>query len=50
MNSVAYSISVIGNFNPLYENTSAFINRISIIEAVWAHLFVVLVVGRLLAK
>lgn len=50
MNSVAYSISVIGNFNPLYENTSVLINRISIIEAVWAHLFVVLVVGRLLAK
>lgn len=50
MESIAYSVSVLGNFNPLYENTSILISRISIIEAVWAHLFVVLVVGRLLAK
>ncbi|WP_448530259.1 hypothetical protein [Raineya sp.] len=50
MESIAYSVSVLGNFNPLYENTSILINRIAIIEAVWAHLFVVLVVGRLLAK
>lgn len=50
MNSIAYSISVLGNFNPLYENTNVFISRVAVIEAVWAHLFVVLVVGRLLAK
>jgi hypothetical protein len=50
LESIAYSISVIGNFNPLYENTSLMIGRLSVLEAVWAHLFVVLVVGRLLAK
>lgn len=50
LESIAYSISVIGNFNPLYENTSLMIARLSVLEAVWAHLFVVLVVGRLLAK
>jgi len=50
LDSIAYSVSVLGNFNPLYANTSSLISRIAVIEAVWAHLFVVLVVGRLLAK
>jgi hypothetical protein len=50
LESIAYSISILGNFNPLYEHTSLLISRLAVIEAVWAHLFVVLVVGRLLAK
>lgn len=50
MKSIAYSLSVLGNFNPLYENVNLLISHIAIVEAVWAHLFVVLVVGRLLAK
>ncbi len=48
--ATAYSMSVLGNFNQLYEKVSPLIARVAVIEAVWAHLFVVLVVGRLLSK
>jgi hypothetical protein len=48
--ATAYSMSVLGNFNQLYEKVSPLMARVAVIEAVWAHLFVVLVVGRLLSK
>ena len=50
LEATAYSLSVLGNFNPLYEKVSPLVARVAVIEAVWAHLFVVLVVGRLLTK
>ncbi len=48
--ATAYSMSVLGNFNQIYEKVSPLMARVAVIEAVWAHLFVVLVVGRLLSK
>ena len=50
LEATAYSLSVLGNFNPLYEKVSPLVARVAVIEAVWAHLFVVLAVGRLLTK
>jgi len=45
---VAYSLSILGGMDPGHPQSSRFIRNISIIEAVWGNLFVVLVIGKLM--
>jgi len=46
---IGYSMAVIGGLEPFAES-APIVQKIGIIEAVWANLYVVLVVGRLLSK
>lgn len=50
MECIHHSFSIIGGLDPDYANTSDFIRKVALVEAVWNNLFVVLVVGRLLSK
>ncbi|MFZ6009698.1 MAG: hypothetical protein ACOYXT_05060 [Bacteroidota bacterium] len=43
-----YSLSVLGGMDPGHPNASRLIRNISILEAVWANLFVVLIIGKLM--
>lgn len=44
----AYSLCVIGGLDTPYPNASRIIKSISIIEAVWSNLFVILIIGKLM--
>lgn len=50
MMCVAYSLNVIGALDTTFPDAIPIIKDISILEAVWSHLFGVLLVGRLLSK
>src|SRR5690606_31701475 len=43
-----FSLSMLGGMDPRFANASRLIRNISVIEAVWGNLFVVLVIGKLL--
>lgn len=43
-----YSLSILGGMDPGFPNASPLIRNISIIEAVWGNLFVVLIIGKLM--
>lgn len=45
---VAHSMSILGGADPGHPNASKLIKNISIIEAVWSNLFVVLIIGKLM--
>jgi hypothetical protein len=45
---VTYSLSILGGQDPGYPDSSRLIRNISVIEAVWSNLFVVLVIGKLM--
>jgi hypothetical protein len=47
---IHYSLAILGGQDPLFEQPIRLIRSIAVIEAVWANLFIVLLVGRLLAK
>lgn len=44
----AYSLCVVGGLDTPYPNASRLIKSISIIEAVWSNLFVILIIGKLM--
>ncbi len=50
MMCVSYSLNIIGALDTTFPNAIPIIRDISILEAVWSHLFAVLLVGRLLSK
>lgn len=50
MECLYYSFTVIGGVDPAYSDTLKIIKNIGVIEAVWNQLFVVILVGRMLAK
>jgi asparagine N-glycosylation enzyme membrane subunit Stt3 len=45
---VTYSFSILGGLDPGHPNASRLIRNISVIEAVWSNLFVVLIIGKLM--
>ena len=45
---VTYSLSILGGTDAGYPNVSRLIRNISVVEAVWANLFVVLIIGKLM--
>lgn len=45
---VTYSLAILGGMDPGYPNASKLIRNISVIEAVWSNLFVVLIIGKLM--
>jgi hypothetical protein len=45
---VTYSLSVLGGLDPNHPNAVRLIRNISVLEAVWSNLFVVLIVGKLM--
>jgi hypothetical protein len=45
---VTYSLSILGGTDAGYPNVSRLIRNISVLEAVWANLFVVLIIGKLM--
>ena len=45
---VTYSLSILGGMDPDYPNAHKLIRNISVLEAVWSNLFVVLIIGKLL--
>ncbi len=45
---VTYSLSIVGGIDPSYSNVARIIRNISIMEAVWSNLFVVLIIGKLM--
>jgi hypothetical protein len=45
---VTYSLSILGGLDPGHPNASRIIRNISVIEAVWSNLFVVLIIGKLM--
>jgi hypothetical protein len=45
---VTYSLSVLGGMDPGFPNASRLIRNISVLEAVWGNLFVVLIIGKLM--
>jgi hypothetical protein len=47
---IAHSLTVIGGQDSMYPESMSIIKGISIIESVWANLFIVLLVGRLLGQ
>lgn len=44
----AYSLCIVGGLDTPYPNASRLIKSISIIEAVWSNLFVILIIGKLM--
>lgn len=50
MMCVSYSLNIVGALDTSYPDAIPIIKDISVIEAVWSHLFAVLLVGRLLSK
>lgn len=50
MMCVSYSLNVVGALDTSYPDAIPIIKDVSVIEAVWSHLFAVLLVGRLLSK
>lgn len=50
MECIYYSMSVIGGLDSEYQQASILVKKIAIVEAVWSNMFIVLLVGRLLAK
>ncbi len=50
MMCLSYSLNVVGALDTSYPDAIPIIKDISVIEAVWSHLFAVLLVGRLLSK
>lgn len=49
-NCVAYSMTILGGQDPRFPNAIPLIANLGILEAVWANLFIVLLVGRLLGQ
>jgi hypothetical protein len=47
---VAFSMTILGGQDPVYQNAVPLIKGIGIIESVWGNLFIVLLVGRLLGQ
>ncbi len=47
---IYYSLTILGGQDPEYDQPIRLIRNLAVIEAVWGNLFVVLLVGRLLAK
>ena len=45
---VTYSLSILGGTDGGYSNVSRLIRNISVLEAVWSNLFVVLIIGKLM--
>jgi hypothetical protein len=45
---VRYSLCILGGLDPALPNASRLIRNISVIEAVWSNLFVVLIIGKLM--
>lgn len=45
---VTYSLSIVGGIDPNHLNPTRIIRNISIMEAVWSNLFVVLIIGKLM--
>ena len=45
---VTYSLSIVGGLDPAQPEATRLIRNISVIEAVWSNLFVVLVIGKLM--
>jgi hypothetical protein len=45
---VAHSMSILGGADPGHPNASKLIKNLSVIEAVWSNLFVVLIIGKLM--
>ena len=45
---VTYSLSILGGVEPEFNHTSKLIKNISVLEAVWGNLFVVLIIGKLM--
>ncbi|MBL7856458.1 MAG: hypothetical protein JNM57_02125 [Cyclobacteriaceae bacterium] len=45
---VTYSLSILGGIDPEFGNASKLIKNISVLEAVWSNLFVVLIIGKLM--
>ena len=45
---VTYSMGILGGMDPGFPNVSNLIRNISILEAVWSNLFVVLIIGKLM--
>jgi hypothetical protein len=45
---VTYSMGILGGMDPGFPNVSTLIRNISILEAVWSNLFVVLIIGKLM--
>jgi hypothetical protein len=50
MMCVAYSMNVLGALDTSFPDAIAIVKDVAIIEAIWNHLFAVLLVGRLLSK
>lgn len=47
---IHYSLAILGGQDPVFDQPIRIIRSIAVIEAIWGNLFVVLLVGRLLAK
>jgi hypothetical protein len=45
---VTYSLSILGGMDPGHPNATRLIRNISVLEAVWGNLFVVLIIGKLM--
>ena len=45
---VRYSMCILGGLDPAQPDTTRLIRNISVIEAVWSNLFVVLIIGKLM--
>jgi hypothetical protein len=47
---IAYSLTILGGQDPPFPSAMSIISRLGILESVWANLFIVLLVGRLLGQ
>jgi hypothetical protein len=47
---ITYSMTILGGQDPPFDNPIPLISKLGIIESVWANLFIVLLVGRLLGQ
>ena len=46
--SIYYSFNILGGLDTAYPNTSQLVRNIGVIEAVWANLYAILIIGKLL--
>jgi hypothetical protein len=45
---ITYSLSILGGMDPGHPNAARIIRNISVLEALWSNLFVVLIIGKLM--
>jgi hypothetical protein len=47
---IAYSMTILGGQDPPFTDAIPLVSKLGIVESVWANLFIVLLVGRLLGQ